>query len=196
MSTPTINQSIFEVFDHQKLDLLLHLLKHSPELDPVLIFVRQTSDVHTLNTAINNAGILSESIHGNKKPLLRDRALAALRDGNIRCIVITEAIARNLDLAGDASVINYDPLELLPDYFKRVISRSGGEVITFAHPKKHPQIDQIEEILETTLPRRVAEGFHYDAHALKYTYNKKSGKKGTSKKPLQNKKPKLKRKKR
>ena len=194
MSTPTIPQSIIEVFDHQRQDLLLHLLKNSPEITTALVFVRQTSDVHSLNTALNAEGILSEGIHGNKKPLLRDRAIKALQEGKIRVIVVTEAYARNIDLGGEASAINFDFPELLPDYFKRVISRTDGKVITFANPKKQPGLVQLEELLETTLPRHPVEDFKFDTYARKLPASLKTASKGTSKKPLQNKKPKLKKK--
>lgn len=194
MSTST--QSIYEVHEHQKAELLLHLLDGLPDFNKVMVFLRTRDGVHALTTALSHAGVSVESFHGRKKPELRDRALKAFHEGKIRVIVTTEAAARVIDLTGVCNVINYDLPELDQDYLQRVelAGRAGGEVITVATPQGAPLLAKLEKLVGAELPRKVADGFAYASQAMQVKPPRKKG--GTSKglhsKPLQNKKPKFK----
>ena len=189
-------QSIYEVHEHQKVELLLHLLDSLPDLNKVMVFLRTRDGVHALTTALSHAGVSVESFHGRKKPELRDRALKAFHEGKIRVIVTTEAAARVIDLTGVCNVINYDFPELDQDYLQRVelAGRAGGEVITVATPQSAPLLAKLEKLAGAELPRKVADGFAYASQAMQVKPPRKKG--GTSKglhsKPLQNKKPKFK----
>jgi ATP-dependent RNA helicase RhlE len=194
MSTST--QSIYEVFEHQKTELLLHLLDGLPDFNKVMIFLRTLDEVHALTTVLSHAGVSVESFHGRKKPELRDRALKAFNEGKIRVIVTTEAAARVIDLTGVCNVINYDFPELDQDYLQRVelTGHAGGEVITMVTPQGVNLLSKLESLVGAELPRRVADGFVYASQAVQVKPPRKKG--GTSKglhsKPLQNKKPKYK----
>ncbi|MBT8037960.1 MAG: C-terminal helicase domain-containing protein [Verrucomicrobiae bacterium] len=193
---PASHQSIYEVFDHQKAELLLYLIEGLPDFNMVMVFVRTRDDVHRLTTMLSHAGVAVESFHGSKKPALRDRAFKAFQEGKIRVIVTTEAAARVIDLTGVGNVINYDLPELDQDYLQRVeIARDAeGEVVTLVTPQNLPMLAKLEELIQAELPRKMAEGFVYASQAVKQKPPRKKG--GTSKglhsKPLQNKKPKFK----
>ena len=192
----THSQSIYEVFEHQKAALVLHLLESLPDFNAVMVFVRTRDGVHALTADLNHAGMAVESIHGNKKPELRDRALKALKNHKIRALVTTNAMARDLDTTGVGNVINVDFPELDEDYlrFLEVVRSSGGQVITFAMPQDTSAVSRLEGLIGAELPREKAEKFDYDAQPIHAKRPRKSG--GTSKglrsKPLQNKKPKFK----
>jgi superfamily II DNA/RNA helicase len=192
----THSQSIYEVFEHQKAALALHLLESLSEFNAVMVFVRTRDGVHALTADLSHAGIAVDSIHGNKKPELRDRALKAVVDHKIRALVTTNAMARDLDTTGVGNVIHVDFPELDADYTRclEFIESSGGQVITFATPQDSKAVSQLEGLIGAELPREKAEGFDYDAQPIHAKPARKSG--GTSKglrsKPLQNKKPKFK----
>ncbi len=194
MSTST--QSIYEVYEHQKAELLLHLLDGLPDLNQVMVFLRTRDGVHALTAALSHAGVSVESFHGGKKPELRDRALKAFHEGKIRVIVTTEAAARVIDLTGVCNVINYDLPELDQDYLQRVelARRAGGEVITVVTPQSVHLLAKLEILVGAELPRKLADGFAYASQAMRVkSPRKKGGKsKGLHSKPLQNKKPKFK----
>ncbi len=190
------HQSIYEVFEHQKTELLFHLLGSLPDFNQVMVFIRTRDDVHALTSELNRAGVTVESFHGSKKPELRDRALKAFGEGVIRVIVTTEAAARSIDLSGVKNVINFDAHELDPDYLQRVeiVEKSGGEVITLVTPQAPQLASKLDALAGAELPRKTADEFAYATQAIYVRPSRKKG--GTSKglhsKPLQNKKPKYK----
>ncbi|MFT6181253.1 MAG: ATP-dependent RNA helicase RhlE [Paracoccaceae bacterium] len=186
-------QSIYEVFDHQKTDLLLHLLSHDDHYGKSLVFVRSRESLQALTTALIHADLAADSISGNKKIELRDRALRELLAGDLRVIVATEAILRETDLTGIAEIIHFDLHELDQDYLSRVQSATK-EVTTFVSQNDQQALKALEELLGSPLERRQAPGFDYDSQPRKIRgpIKKTHASNKTKSKPLQNKKPKLK----
>ncbi|MDE0859086.1 MAG: C-terminal helicase domain-containing protein [Akkermansiaceae bacterium] len=193
---PIKNQFIHEVFEHQKADLLHHLLETEEDLHTVIVFSRSRDAVHALTSSLNKAGIPVGSLHGNKKIELRERSLRELKEGKIRVLVATEAVVRLLDIAGVRNVIHFEFHELDEDYLRRVecVQRAGGEVLTFVSPKDLNLLGKLEELVGETLPRRTAEGFAYDDQPRtgKDLVGQVDRSNKTNSKPLQHKKPKLK----
>lgn len=193
---PNTTQSIYEVFDHQKTELLIHLLDCLPDFDRVMVFLRTRDGVHALTSELGYAGVSVESIHGSKKPELRDRALKAFSEGKIRVLVATEAVVRDIDISDVKNVVNFDFPELGEDYLHRVeiTEKSGGETITIMAPQSVNLLSKLMTLAGTDLPCRIAEGFTYATQPIKGKSPRKKG--GTSRglhsKPLQNKKPKFK----
>lgn len=186
-------QSIYEVFEHQKTDLLMHLLTRDEEISNAIIFVRGKNDLHAIATLIRNEGITVDSIAGSKKPELRERALKNLQSGDIRVLVATEAMLREVDLTGLSRVIHFDSHELDADYLKRV-EICTEEVTTLVTQKDQKQLKALQELVGSSLEEKTAEGFPYaDQQApTKRPGAKGSGPNKTGSKPLQHKKPKLK----
>ena len=187
--------SIYEVFEHQKSELLLHLLNASPDLNQVMVFVRTRDGVHAVTSELGRAEMSVESIHGQKKAELRDRALSAFNEGKIRVLVVTDAVARGLDITGVTNVINLDFPELHEDYQHRVacVESAGGEVMTMVTPKDGLLVGKLEDLLGTKIPRKIADEFVYASQPIKEKPTRKQGAKarGLRSKPLQNKKPKF-----
>ncbi len=193
---PIKNQSIHEVFDHQKVALLHHLLESSDDLHGVIVFLRSLDGVHALTSSLNQAGIKVASLHGNKKAELRERALKELKNGTIRVLVTTETVVRLLDISGVRHVVQFEFHELQDDYLQRVacVEAQGGEVTTFVTPKDLSLLQKLEELVDAEIPRKIASGFIYDKQPKKEKalgdHTNRSNK--TKSKPLQHKKPKLK----
>lgn len=194
MSTKKTEQLIYEVYDHQKLELVQHLIQTHPELKSAIIYVLKKDEVHALTTSMSQAGFHVDSVHGQKKPEARELVLQEHIKGNLDYLVITEASARNLDISGVKNIINVDFPELLTDYETQVLTETSERVYSFANPKGNRLLKALEEAIEVTLPRAAAEEFSYDKHALKVSTRNKQRKSGPRSKPLQNKKPKLKKK--
>ena len=188
--------SIYEVFEHQKSELLLHLLNTIPDLNQVMVFVRTRDGVHAVTSELGRAEVSVESIHGQKKPELRDRALSAFNKGEIRVLVVTDAVARGLDITGVTNVINLDFPELHEDYQHRVAcaQSADGEVITMVTPKDGLLVGKLEDSTGLKIPRKTSDGFVYASQPIKEKATRKQGAKarGLRSKPLQNKKPKFK----
>ena len=194
MSVKKTEQVIYEIYDHQKLELVQQLVKVHPDLKSAMIYIRKKDEVHALTTSMSQAGIHVDSIHGQKKPEARELVLQEHIAGNLDYLVVTEASARNLDITGVKTIINVDFPELITDYETQVVTASTERVFSCANPKGTRLLQQLEELIEVRLPRATAEGFSYDKHALKVSTRNKQHKRGPRSKPLQNKKPKLKKK--
>jgi ATP-dependent RNA helicase RhlE len=197
MSGKKTEQIIYEVYNHEKLELLQHLITHDPALGSAMIYLCRKDEVHSLTTALSQAGFHVDSIHGKKKPEARNLALKEHIAGKLDYLVATEACARNMDISGVKTIINVDFPELIKDYEHQVLSPSTERVFSFANPTKsggNKLLKSLEELIEVSFPRATAEGFSYAKHALKVSTRNKQRKSGPRSKPLQNKKSKLKKK--
>jgi len=188
---PSCDQSLYPVFEHQKCDLLAHLLT-TGNFPSTLVFLRSRDAVHELTAALNRAELAVESVHGTTKPQAREEAISALKAGRLRVVVATNAVLQEFDLSGISQVIYYDYPEH-PNDFIAHLATAEQEVAVFSGQNDQKLLDKLEAALESELPRREAEGFAYDDQP-KYTppvrsKGYKANKVGS--KPLQHKKPKL-----
>ena len=189
---PSASRSVYEVFPHQKEDLLFHLVSTTICESPVLVFVRRKETLHTLNTAANHHGLASDNISGNKKPEIRDRSLAKLKEGTIAVLFATESVLRESDLSGIATIIHFDVHEIDANYLRHVESASS-KVITFITKSDQNRLKSLVELTEGILEKSLAEGFTYDKQPRLIRTQPTKGKSNkTGSKPLQHKKPKLK----
>lgn len=164
------------------------------DFDRVLVLVHTRDGLHALTSALAQAGILVESIHGTKKQELRDRALREFNEGKLRVLVTTDAIARNLEFSGLQNVVSFD-FPLTADVYHHYVQiTQTGKMITLLTPKDRPRLAKIEAGSDAGIPRVKADGFAYETQpASVKPARKKGGKgKGLQTKPLQNKKAKFK----
>lgn len=189
---PDCLHTIHEVFDHQKADLLVHLLSGDSKWSKTVIFVRSRETLHSLNSALSKNGIPSEALSGNKKPELREQALEDLGKGITRVLLSTEAMLRDHDLSGIERVIQYDVHERDRDYLERA-DAATAEITTFISKSDMKHLSSLEALAGTKLESKKAEGFAYDSQPRHVRVQPKKGQSNRTKsKPLQNKKPKLK----
>lgn len=193
-----IHPSIYEVFDHQKTELLLHMLDADPGIYAVMIFLRTRDGVHSLTASLNHAGVSAQSLHGNKKAELRDRALREFGDGKFRVLVMTEAVARSIDLTSAGHMVHFDFPEMNGDCLQRteLVRNAGGESILLVSPQDMVLLGKLEADVGTELPRVKVDDFNYASQPANVKPQRKKGgrSRGLHSKPLQNKKPKFKKK--
>jgi superfamily II DNA/RNA helicase len=119
-----IEQDVIEYRDKgHKIDLLTEMLL-KPEYEKVLIFGETKFGVQRLSDHLDNSGIPSIAIHGNKNQSQRARALKQFKDGRVRVMVATDVAARGLDIPNVSHVINFDTPQTYEDYVHR-IGRTG-----------------------------------------------------------------------
>ena len=162
----TIEQIIYEVHEHQKTELLEHLLNSSHEFYAVMVFARTKLGAEELTTALKMEGITAEAIHGDRSQGQRRRALDEFKKGKVRVLVATDVAARGIDVNDVTHVINYDFPEQSEDYIHR-IGRTGraeakGVAITFVTKANQQALKKVEKLIQRTLPKKQVEGFKYD----------------------------------
>ena len=120
-----IEQDVIEARDKaHKIEILTEMLRDEDSYDKVLIFGETKFGVQRLSDHLDNSGIRSIAIHGNKNQSQRQRALKQFKDGNVRVMVATDVAARGLDIPNVSHVINFDTPQCYEDYVHR-IGRTG-----------------------------------------------------------------------
>jgi superfamily II DNA/RNA helicase len=135
-----IEQDVVEARDKaHKIELLTDMLREK-EYDKVLVFGETKFGVQRLSDHLDNSGISSIAIHGNKNQSQRQRALKQFKDGRVRVMVATDVAARGLDIPNVSHVINFDTPQNYEDYIHR-IGRTGrggasGHALTFIDARR------------------------------------------------------------
>ncbi len=138
--TNSIEQDVVQHGHHDKFETLLGLLQDDNEFSRVIIFGAMKHSVQKLSDELKKNGISSESIHGNKGHVQRQRALKNFKEGKARVLVATDVAARGIHVDDVSHVINYDLPQQFEDYVHR-IGRTGrgtkkGKALTFI-PQRH-----------------------------------------------------------
>lgn len=130
-----VEQNIIESRDkNHKLDILTDMMRDD-EFEKVLIFGETKFGVQRLSDHLDNMGIPSAAIHGNKNQSQRQRALKKFKDQRVKVLVATDVAARGLDIPNVSHVINFDTPQTYEDYIHRIgrTGRAGasGKAFTF-----------------------------------------------------------------
>ena len=150
-----IEQAVYMVDRHNKQSLLIHLLQDKA-IETVLIFTQMKHAADKLARVLNNAGIRTEAIHGNKSQNARQSALANFKSRHTRVLVATDIAARGIDIDELAHVINYE-LPNVPETYVHRIGRTGragasGIAISFCDRGERVYLNDIEKLIKKKIP--------------------------------------------
>ncbi len=134
--------------------LLLELFTN-PAIARAIVFTRTKRGADKVAEMLENAGVRTEAIHGNKSQGQRERALKCFRDGQARALVATDIAARGIDVDGVSHVINFE----MPDEAERYVHRIGrtaragadGIAIALVAPDELGMLRQIEKLTRQTI---------------------------------------------
>ncbi len=102
-----IDQRVYFVNSATKRALLSHLLSDAA-LERVIVFTRTKRGANRVAEALEDRGVSSEAIHGNKSQNARQKALDNFSRGKARVLVATDLASRGIDVNGVTHVINYE----------------------------------------------------------------------------------------
>lgn len=123
-SSNNIEQDIIRVPDGaNKFDMLTKLLSEQG-FNKVILFAETKRLADKLSKKLNQFGIKSDQIHGNKSQNYRVNALNKFKKGSIKVLVATDVAARGVDIDSVSHVINYQ-LPLTYDTYIHRIGRTG-----------------------------------------------------------------------
>jgi ATP-dependent RNA helicase RhlE len=133
----------------------------------VIVFCRTKHRSNRLFEKLESVGVPAARIHGNRSQAQRTKALEGFRDGPFQVLVATDIVARGIDVEALDHVVNFDVPNVPEDYIHRVgrTARAGatGEAYTFMSPEEESDVHSIERAVGGRLPRRMLEGFDYEA---------------------------------
>jgi len=150
-----IEQSIYYVDRPKKIKLLLDLLADK-ELKSVLVFSRTKHGANRIIKQLQERGVESSAIHGNKSQSARQKALAMFKAREIRVLVATDIAARGIDVDELSHVINFDLPEVPETYIHRIgrTGRAGlgGTAIAFCCPDEAGLLKDLQKHLKMEIP--------------------------------------------
>ncbi|HTE12105.1 MAG TPA: DEAD/DEAH box helicase [Chitinophagaceae bacterium] len=157
-----IEQAVYMVDKQNKQSLLIHLLQNKA-IETVLIFTQMKHAADKLARLLNNAGIRTEAIHGNKSQNARQAALANFKARRTRVLVATDIAARGIDIDELAHVINYE-LPNVPETYVHRIGRTGragatGMAISFCDRGERIFLNDIEKLIRKKIPVATSSSF-------------------------------------
>ncbi|MAY83857.1 MAG: RNA helicase [Flavobacteriales bacterium] len=134
-TTDHIHQDIIRVKAGEDKFNLLRQLLNEEGFDKILVFAETKRLVDKISKKLNQNGVLSDQIHGNKSQNYRNLALNKFKLGDIKVLVATDVAARGIDVSDVSHVINYQLPSSLDSYIHRIgrTGRAGksGQAFTF-----------------------------------------------------------------
>ena len=160
-----IGQKVLFV-DKQHKDELIVSLMGSRQLNRVIVFTQMKHVANKVARKLEEAGISSAAIHGNKSQTARTRALADFKAGRVRALIATDIAARGIDVDGISHVINYDmPVE--PETYVHRIGRTAragadGDSISFCSAAERDYLRAVEKLIRTPIAVDTDHALHCD----------------------------------
>jgi len=179
-------EQVIHMVDRERKRELLSFMVGSQNWRQALVFTRTKHGANRLSQQLEQDGISSSAIHGNKSQGARTRALAEFKNGDIRVLVATDVAARGLDIDQLPHVVNYDLPNVPEDYVHRIgrTGRAGneGQAVSLVCIDEHELLVDIERLLKRDLPRVVIPGYEPDpsirAEPIKMGGNGRGGGRG------------------
>jgi ATP-dependent RNA helicase RhlE len=153
---------VIKVDQDQKRDLLLHLFA-AHGWHQVLVFCRTKHGSDALARKLEQSGVRTAALHGNKSQNARTRALADFKAGKLAALVATDIAARGLDIDSLPRVVNFELPNVPEDYIHRIgrTGRAGasGEALSLVSSDERIQLRDIERLLKREIESSVLPGF-------------------------------------
>ncbi|MFC1944220.1 DEAD/DEAH box helicase [Chloroflexota bacterium] len=171
----TVSHALYPVKPHLKTSLLMELLRRI-ETESVLVFTRTKQTTERVARQLQKTGFKATALQGDMPQYRRQAVFDGFRNGLFKILVATDIAARGIDILRISHVINYDMPENTDAYTHR-IGRTGriennGDALTFVTSADTAMVHDIERILNTTIERRILEGFDYKTPAPQNSHSR------------------------
>ena len=115
---PDIEHKFWMVSRNDRVETIAHLVNN---YERIILFCRTKHGCDRLAKQLDNSGVRSSIIHGNKSQAQRERSLEEFRRGRSNVLVATDVAARGIHIDDVPCVVHFDP----PADHKDYIHRSG-----------------------------------------------------------------------
>ncbi len=149
-----ITQRYIQVHGPRKMDALTRLLEVE-QGDAMIVFVRTKQATEEVAERLKARGFAAAAINGDIPQAVRERTIAALKDGTIDILIATDVAARGLDVERISHVLNYD-IPHDPESYVHRIGRTGragrsGTALLFVTPRERHLLKSIERVTRQKL---------------------------------------------
>jgi ATP-dependent RNA helicase RhlE len=146
-----IDQQFYLATDHQKLPLLIHLLKNTQDLT-IIIFTSQKSMINPIIRALAKENHKARGVSSDIQQDERETCLREFKAKKFNILVATDVLSRGIDISNLNLVINFDVPRDAEDYIHRIgrtaRAETSGTSFTFINEKDQRKIIAIEKLLE------------------------------------------------
>jgi len=160
-----VEQLVYPVDKARKRELLSEMIGRG-NWQQVLVFTRTKHGANRLAKQLNQDGIESDAIHGNKGQGARAKALRDFKAGKVRVLVATDIAARGLDIQKLPHVVNFELPHVPEDYVHRIgrTARAGqdGTAISLVCIDEQKLLKDIEQLLKRDLKKEFVPGYEVD----------------------------------
>jgi ATP-dependent RNA helicase RhlE len=157
-----VRQTIY-ICDQDKKSALLSYMIGSRNWHQVLVFTKTRQSADEVGKYLNESGLKTLILHGEKAHSKRTKALRDFKEGTIRVLVATDIASRGLDIEELPHVINYELPGDAEDYVHRIgrTGRAGnsGEAISLVCKEEKSVLKDIERLLKYALKVEFFEGY-------------------------------------
>ncbi len=149
-----ITQRYIQVAGARKMDALTRVLEVE-QGDAMIVFVRTKQATEEVAERLKARGFNAAAINGDIPQALRERTIAALKDGKLDILIATDVAARGLDVERISHVLNYD-IPHDPESYVHRIGRTGragrsGTALLFVTPRERHLLNSIERVTRQKL---------------------------------------------
>lgn len=143
-------------------DHLIYQLLTMGEPYLAIVFANTKIRVDEIATYLKDKGLKVAKIHGDVPSRERKRVMRQVQNLEFQYVVATDLAARGIDIEGVSLVINAQlPKDL--DFFVHRVGRTGrnglsGTAITMYEPSEEKEIDALEKMGITFLPKEIKAG--------------------------------------
>ena len=172
----TVTQYVLGVSAEAKKRTLVEVLRREGA-ERVIVFCRGKHRADHLCRILRKKGFSAAPIHGNRTQNQRARALAQFSAGEVGVLVATDVLARGIDVADVAYVINVDVPHESENYIHRIgrTGRAGesGWTLMFVDADEYDGLRAIERLTgEVIVDYPRAEGLDVGEHPAKLDPNR------------------------
>jgi superfamily II DNA/RNA helicase len=151
-----ILQQAYLVYDTQKINLLLHILKEQ-SWGPVIIFASTKESVKKLDVELRRSGLKIKAFHSDLEQKEREQIMIEFKSKSLQILIGTDILSRGIDVEGISLVINYTVPHDPEDYIHRIgrtaRAETTGTAITFINDKDQRKFADIEDLIEREIPK-------------------------------------------
>ena len=150
VSVDKIEQKVLFLQRDEKQESLRSIVA-ADDAGQVLVFTRTKRGADVVARKLDQSGIKTAAIHGNKSQNARQRALDAFRKHQVQVLVATDVAARGIDVDGITHVVNFD-IPMDPESYVHRIGRTGragasGIAISFCTENERRELREIQKLL-------------------------------------------------
>ena len=150
-------QAAYLTYENQKIPLIDSLVRGKDAYESILVFSSTKRKVTEIVRELRRAGHKVQGISSDLEQSDREDVLMKFKAKRVRMLVATDVLSRGIDIKDINLVINFDVPNDAQDYVHRVgrtaRANTTGVALTMINPDDMYKFHQIEQLIETTVPK-------------------------------------------